>query len=212
MYPLRAELCLPGRALLRPLAIPLATFAVATHYVRNTSTRDVVSNVSNAQIAAIRRWSGEWINRSNGDIRLMTTRRPRKTKVTVRIPWRANGPSADKKPCPRRVKAANGPLWPSRRLDPIPRPWGWGAGRSLILDRVKRRHRSWCRIGRLAECRAGDERDRRRTGKVVSRCPHALSGLKSSRPPPQASPPLVAQARVPAPMGRAGLPPPILCD
>src|ERR1700722_18424506 len=117
---------------------------------------------------------------------------------------RANGPSADKKPCPRRVKAANGPLWPSRRLDPIPRPWGWGAGRSLILNRVKRRHRSWCRIGRLAECRAGDERDRRRTGKVVSRCPHALSGLKSSRPPPQASPPLVAQARVPAPLGRAG--------
>ena len=47
----------------------------------------------------------------------MTTRRLRKTKVTVRMPWRANGPSADKKHALRRVRAANGLLWPSRRLD-----------------------------------------------------------------------------------------------
>ena len=46
----------------------------------------------------------------------MTTRRLRKTKVTVRMPWRANGPSADKKAL-RRVKAANGLLWPSRQLE-----------------------------------------------------------------------------------------------
>jgi hypothetical protein len=49
----------------------------------------------------------------------------------------------------------------------------------------KRRHRSWCRIGRLAECHAGDERDRRRTGNIVSRCPSCVvrgSSLQGPRP------------------------------
>ena len=103
------------------------------------------------------------------------------------------------------MKAANGPLWPFRRLDPIPRPWAGAPGRSLILNRVKRRHRSWCRIGRLAECRAGDERDRRRTGKIVSRCPSCVvRGSSLQGPHPRLLLPCCASAG-PAPLGRCGV-------
>ena len=44
---------LPGRAVLRPLVVPLATFAVATHYVRNTSIPAVQDYATVAQVAIV---------------------------------------------------------------------------------------------------------------------------------------------------------------